>query len=135
MTPETILIETNTSENYEIIPSLTYKLDFVNKRIIGKIDDNEAIIQAIKKIFMTDKYAYVIYNWYYGNEISDLIGTPYDYTVARFPQVIEDALLVDDRVTKITNYEFSKVSVDSVEVSFLIHTIYGELPYSLEVQI
>ena len=120
-------------EEYESPPSLTYRLDFTNRRIIGKVDDKEAVIQFIKKVLDTSKYAYEIYDWYYGNELLALVGMSYDYIVVEAPRIIEEALLVDDRITYIDQWSFKKVAVDAMELSFLVHTIYGNTKYTKEV--
>ena len=123
------------AETFEVIPTQTYRLDFVNKRIIGKLDGAEALMQTVQKIFSTDKYAYEIYDWYYGNELFRLVGKPYDYIIAQIPRIVREALLVDDRVTEVTDFEFNKTSVDSMTASFLIHSVYGDLTYALEVSL
>lgn len=122
-------------ETFEVVPTQTYRLDFVNKRIIGKLSQAEALMQTVQKIFSTDKYAYEIYDWYYGNEILKLIGKPYEYIVTRLPRIVKEALLVDDRVTEVTDFEFNRTSVDSMTASFLIHSVYGDLTYVLEVSL
>ncbi len=134
MIPETLNEENLIDiEEYESPSSLTYRLDFTNRRIIGKIDNKEAVIQFIKKVLNTDKYAYDIYDWYYGNELFTLAGMPYDYIVVEAPRIIEEALLVDDRITYIDQWSFKKVAVDAIEISFLVHTIYGDIKYTKEV--
>ena len=55
-------------------PTLTYKLDFETKRISTKIDDFEAVMQAITKILYTERYSCVIYSGDYGVELERLIG-------------------------------------------------------------
>lgn len=136
MIPKTLnvsnLIDT---DEYESIPSLTYRLDFTNQRIIGMTDDKEALMQFVKKVLNTDKYAYEIYNWYHGNELFTLIGMPYDYIVVEAPRIIEEALLVDDRINYIDQWSFKKVGVDSMEIFFMLHTIYGSINYTKEVVI
>lgn len=122
-------------EEFESPPSLTYRLDFTNKRIIGKVDDKEAVMQFIKKVLYTSKYAYASYDWYYGNEILALVGMPYDYIVTELPRIVDEALLVDDRILSIENWAFKKTSVDSMEVSFLVRTIFGTVKYETEVSI
>lgn len=122
-------------EEFESPPSLTYRLDFINKRIIGKVDDKEAVMQFIKKVLYTSKYAYASYDWYYGNEILALVGMPYDYIVTELPRIVDEALLVDDRILSIENWAFKKTSVDSMEVSFLVRTIFGTVKYETEVSI
>lgn len=134
MIPETLNEENLIDiEEYESPPSLTYRLDFTNRRIIGKVDDKEAVMQFIKKVLDTSKYAYEIYDWYYGNELLTLVGMSYDYIVVEAPRIIEEALLVDDRITYIDQWSFKKVAVDAIEISFLVHTIYGNIKYTKEV--
>lgn len=134
MIPETLNEENLIDiEEYESPPSLTYRLDFTNRRIIGKVDDKEAVMQFIKKVLDTSKYAYEIYDWYYGNELLALVGMSYDYIVVEAPRIIEEALLVDDRITYIDQWSFKKVAVDAVEISLLVHTIYGNIKYTEEV--
>lgn len=134
MIPETLNEENLINiEEYESPPSLTYRLDFTNRRIIGKVDGKEAVMQFIKKVLNTSKYAYEIYDWYYGNELLTLVGMPYDYIVVEAPRIIEEALLVDDRITYIDQWSFKKVAVDAIEISFLVHTIYGNIKYTKEV--
>ena len=120
-------------DEFESSPSLTYRLDFTNRRIIGKIDDKEAVMQFIKKVLDTNKYAYEIYDWYYGNELLELVGMSYDYISVEAPRIVEEALLVDDRITYIDSWSFTRLSVDSMEISFLVHTIYGDIKYTEEV--
>lgn len=136
MIPDTLELETTTdTEAYESPPSLTYRMDFVNKRIIGKVDDSDAVMQFIHKVMNTDKYAYEIYDWYYGNEISSLIGKPYDYVVTECPRIIDEALTVDDRILKVTDFTFKRLSIDSAEISCVVKTIYGDLMYTKEMMI
>lgn len=139
MLPESISTMKETAETsaetFEVIPTQTYRLDFVNKRIIGKLEGAGAVMQAVQKIFSTDKYAYEIYDWYYGNELLKLVGKPYDYIVAQIPRIVREALLVDDRISEVTDFEFSRTSIDSMTASFLIHSVYGDLSYVLEVSL
>lgn len=136
MIPETLNDEIiSEAEEYESLPSLTYRLDFVNRRIIGKVDGAEAVMQFIRKILNTDKYAYSIYDWYYGNELNTLIGMPYDYVVVECPRIIEEALLSDDRILSVKNFKFSRVSLDALSVSCTVSTVYGTLTYTQEVSV
>ena len=122
-------------EEFESSPSLTYRLDFTNRRIIGKVDDKEAVMQFIKKVLDTSKYAYTSYDWYYGNEILSLVGMPYEYIITELPRIVEEALLVDDRITSIQDWTFVRTSVDSLRTSFLVRTIFGTINYETEVSL
>ena len=136
MIPQTLnAMDLTEPEEYESLPSTTYRLDFVNNRIIGIIDGPEAIMQFIKKVLNTDKYAYSIYDWYYGNELFSVIGMPYDYVKTDCPRIIREALLADDRILSVDKFEFSKLSADSLSISCIVRTVYGTLNYTQEVSI
>ena len=123
------------TQNYEIQPTKTYKLDTVNKRIIGMIDGRDAVYQHICKVLSTDKYAYEIYDWYYGNEILKLVGQSADYAVSRLPNIVKEALLVDDRITDVGDWSFEQPTIDTIVASCGIYTVYGKIDYQMEVKI
>lgn len=136
MIPDTITVpdEITEAEDFESASSLTYRLDFANHRIIGTVDEQEAVVQFIRKVLDTDKYAYEIYDWYYGNELMELIGMSYDYIVVEAPRIIQEALLVDDRILALGAWKFEQLSPESMSISFMVYTIYGNLEYTAEVQ-
>ena len=114
-------------------PTLTYKLDFETKRISTKIDDFEAVMQAITKILYTERYSYVIYSGDYGVELERLIGQDYDYIVSDIERIITEALTVDERVLSISDLEIVKLNQDSAQVTFTANTIYGSGVVATEV--
>lgn len=130
-----LLSEEQSTETFEILPTKTYRIDPVNKRIIGTIEDREAVLQFINKVLSTDKYAFEIYDWYYGNELKKLAGHSYDYVITRIPNILREALLVDDRITDIRDFTFTQSTIDSVLVVCYIDTVYGEIKYEQEVLI
>ena len=123
------------SENSQILPSKTYKVDRVNGRIIGTIDEREAVMQFIKKVLSTDKYAYEIYDWYYGNELLKLVGQSAEYAITRIPNIFREALLVDDRIVDVRDFTFTQPSLDVIVSSCVVDTVYGQIIYNQEVQI
>jgi hypothetical protein len=134
MIPESIdlsVIENNGS--YQIDPSLTYKLDFTSKRIMGYVDERMAVFQAVHKILSTDRYSCVIYDWSYGHELIDLVGQDFGYICAELPRIVEEALTQDERITGVSGMQISKKGLDVLEVSFSVDTIFGSIPYSMEV--
>ena len=54
-------------------PSLTYRLDLENGRIVGKVDGLTAVNQAIRKAIITPRFKCLIYDPQYGSEIEDAI--------------------------------------------------------------
>lgn len=132
--PELVAEEQNT-ETFEILPTKTYMIDPVNKRIIGTIEGRDAVMQSIRKVLNTDKYAFEIYDWYYGNELMKLVGHTYDYVVTRIPNIFREALLVDDRIVDVREFTFTQSAIDSVLVACIIDTVYGVIKYKQEVLI
>lgn len=123
--------------NLEVVnqPSLTYKLDFERKRISGKIDDEEAIMQLVMKILYTERYAYVIYSSQYGVELDRLIGKDYDFIVSDLERTITEALLADDRILSITNFVAEQTAIDRMSVTFTVNSVVGSVDINTEVMI
>lgn len=123
--------------NLEVIsqPSLTYKLDFERKRISGKINNEEAVMQLVMKILYTERYAYVIYSSQYGVELDRLIGKEYDFIVSDLERTITEALLADDRILSITDFTTEQTEIDRMTASFKVNTIIGATNISTEVNI
>lgn len=137
MLPESVdyFTQDEQADNYEILPTRTYRVDTVNRRIIGTIDERDAVFQFIQKVLDTSKYAYEIYDWYYGNELKALVGKPYDYICAEIPRIVREALMTDDRIKDCRKFEFKQLGIDSMQATWVVDTVYGELEYSQEVKI
>lgn len=116
----------------EVQPSRTYRIDLEKNRIIGFIDEREAIEQFIYKALSTERYEYLIYTWNYGAEIARLFGQPIPYVYSELKRLITEALTQDDRITGVDAFSFSHKR-NKVSVSFTAHTIYGAVEASREV--
>ncbi|MBY6844670.1 DUF2634 domain-containing protein [Clostridium botulinum] len=113
----------------EIIePTKTYKIK--DNRIVGFIDNVEALKQAIALILNTERYEYLIYSWNYGSELSGLIGKQKDIAESEFKRRVREALSQDDRINNVDNFIFN-YDKDGVEVSFTVFSIYGEIAESV----
>lgn len=114
-------------QNFEIEtqPSLTYKMNENSLR--GLVDEKDAMRQAIFRILQTERYQYVIYPWYYGIETMDLYGEPVTWVCPELERRISEALVVDDRITGVTNFEFDLESKGVVHACFTVKTIYGDI--------
>ena len=115
-------------------PGLTYALDMAQNRVKGMIDGREAMAQAIYLILQVERYAYPIYSWNYGAELADLIGKPKDYAMSEAKRRITEALLQDDRILAVDGWAFEE-GKKSVRVSFVAHTVYGDVEGEREVEI
>lgn len=116
-------VTTPTSWQY---PSYTWKLDYDDDgQIRGYCDERRAIEQAVYKILNTERYQYLIYSWNYGIELADLYGQPIPYVYAEIQRRITEALLADDRISDVTNFNFSNPQGGDVFVTFDVVTDYG----------
>ena len=132
MIPESITLKVNESE---VQPSLTFGVDFVNKKISGKVDEFDSVLQAVEKILSTAKYANVIYDWYYGNEIQSLVGKDFSFVETELPRIIEEAVMQDDRVKSVSDFSIKRIDSETLEAVFHISTIFGDTEFRKEVAI
>lgn len=106
------------------MPSYTYYIDFDRNRIIGTVDDIEAVKQAIYLILQTERYESLIYNFYYGTEFDSLIGKSRELITSELERRIREALLEDDRIVRVTDFTIEFTS-DKAIVEFTVNTIFG----------
>lgn len=106
-------------------PTYTHKLNIPNDRVIGYIDHLEAMKQAIYLILNIERYEYLIYSWNYGVELVDLIGQPIPFVLPEIERRIKEALLQDDRIESVYNFEFERIGKDKVHTIFEVDTIFG----------
>ena len=107
------------------LPSKTYKLDLAQKRIIGYVDNLEAIAQAVHKLFSTERYAWEIYTQAYGVEFQSLLGQPTDFVLAIFESRVKDAILADDRILGVQDFKVTKTDISTIVASCTIITSQG----------
>lgn len=114
-------------------PSNTFFIDFEKGRISGFVDEKEAVKQAIMLILNTERYKFLIYSWNYGIELEELIGTHPDIVEDEVERLISEALLQDDRITAVYDFEFSR-NRDTLLVNFKVDSIYGDIGIETEVR-
>lgn len=113
--------------------SLTYKMQQDSGLIRGHTDGLDAVRQAVYKIIMTERYQYTMYSWNYGIELLDLFGEPVTYVCPELKRRISEALLCDDRIQGVDNFEYDLSRKGNVLVSFTVHTIFGDVRAEREV--
>ena len=122
---------TNTilSTDLEVVtqPSKNYKLHIENEVINGHCDELKAMHQVIYKILNTERYQYLIYSWNYGIELADLFGEPISYVCPEVKRRITEALIQDDRINSVDDFEFDTSERKTVKVKFTAHTIFGDI--------
>lgn len=114
-------------------PTLTFKIE--NGRIRGKVDEKQAMIQAVDKILQTERLVYPIYSEQYGNDLNDLIGKDMGYAKVEAERMIKEALLADDRVVDVDIDEVTEISLDTLEIKGTCVTVYGNIGMDSEVSV
>ena len=107
-------------------PSKTFKLNIEKNRVDGICDDVEALKQTIFLILNTERYEHLIYSRNYGVELNDLIGEPISYVIPELERRITEALIQDDRIENIDNFEFQNIK-GKVQCKFTVHSKYGNI--------
>lgn len=110
---------TEQSSDMSDISSRTYRLNFESGELDGVITGSEAIRQAVHKALATPRFRYLIYDDAYGSELESCIGQDLsrEYMESELPRMVEEALLVDDRIYAVSDIQFS----------FQNHQLYVEL--------
>lgn len=108
-------------------PTYTYKMNLDTGSIRGYTDGLDAMKQAIFKILQTERYQYIMYSWNYGIETLDLYGEPISYVCPELERRITEALLWDERIESVDNFEFDLPQKGVIHVSFTAHTVFGDV--------
>ena len=115
--------------------NLTYKLDFKRKRIIGIIDELEAVKQSIYKILNTERQSKLIYNQDYGVELQRFIGQDEDFVKSDLQRTITEALLADDRILEVKDFTLNPLESNLITINFSVISVFGDISLKSEVSI
>ena len=126
MIPSTNAILMNELE-VEEQPSKNYKMHIENNVINGYCDELEAMVQVIYKILNTERYQFIIYPTSYGIELIDLYGEPVEFVCPELQRRIEEALVQDERINYVDNFEFDVSTKRTIKATFTVHTIFGDV--------
>ena len=116
----------STTLKVERQPTKTYNFNIENNVINGFCDNLEAMKQVVYKILNTERYKNIMYSWNYGIELLDLFGEPMNYAVSELKRRITEALLQDDRIQSVDNFEY-QTERRTVYLTFTVHTIFGDV--------
>ncbi|TKI26125.1 DUF2634 domain-containing protein [Bacillus pumilus] len=128
LSPEEEIEETE--EDEEVETSTTYRIDVETGRLTGEtISGIEAIRQFVYMTLRTERYAHPIYSHDIGSEIQELLTDTEatdEYKEMEIPRLLEEALIVDERIDHIEEIEVTKEN-DSFHVKLAIVTDEGTL--------
>ena len=116
------------------LPSRTLKMDHDYKTITGTIDQIQAVEQSVFLILTTERYQWLIFSWDYGVELQNLIGKDPEYCIPEIERRIREALLQDDRITAVENFEF-ELNKRKVLTTFTVISIFGNINVEKAVEI
>ena len=113
-------------------PSLTWAVNQGTKRIQGEIDGLAAVTQAVDIILNVERFRWQIFSPSSGMQWGGLIGQDPGYVASEMQRRMQDALLMDDRITGISNFGYT-ISGNSMTVDVTVQTVYGEVSAQTEV--
>jgi len=116
------------------LPSKTFKMSHDTLTISGTIDQIQAVEQAVFLILNTERYFWLIFSWNYGVELHDLIGKDPEYCIPEIERRIREALLQDDRITAVENFQF-EIDKKKVLTTFTVISIFGNINVEKVVEI
>ena len=128
MLPQAIVIQEEKD-----MPSLTWQANLEKEKLTGKIDELEAVKQAVFLMLATERGYSEIYEGY-GLKTVDLIGQDFYYTVSELKRRIKETLLEDDRITEVDNFKHEQ-QTDILSMTFDVYSIYGSFKVNKEVEI
>ena len=114
-------------------PSKTWIVDRSTMQVIRMDEGLEAVRQAVEIALNVERYKWTIYSANFGSELDGLVGEDEAYIVAELPRLIEDALSPDSRVVGVDGYSFERTGLNSLSVSFTVHTVYGDIVEGVEI--
>ena len=133
---DTTLYEEDTDTD-ELEELCEYAYDFENnclkKDESGKnyyVYGNEALKIWIYKSLMTPRFRHLAYSEEYGNEMFDLVSEAihHDVLFLELKRFITEALMYNEYIRELNSFEFY-VDGSSVQISFTVISVYGEMDY------
>lgn len=119
-------------EETEEAPSYDFAIN--SDRVRGIVEELEEIKQAIYLILSTERYEHPIYPDDYGIELNDLYGEDVEWVIPELELRITEALLMDDRILEVSDFEFDTTKKRTILVSFTVETTKGTLDMEKEVE-
>lgn len=130
--PEGVTLQTAITPQRQ--PSRTWRINKMTNRIEGEVENRDAAHQAVEIILNTERFRWQIYKPYSGVEWNGLVGQDPGYVGANLLRRMREALLVDDRVRDVTDFDFT-ISGDHITATMTVNTVYGDTQTTVEVNL
>lgn len=112
--------------------SLTFRIGA--ETIAGRIDKIDSIKQSVMSILQTERYGSPLYSDDYGVELEQYVGKDIWFIKAGIEDTLREALTQDDRIIDVSVDSIERIKNGSCLVEFTVHTIYGDIADSLNLQ-
>ncbi|QCU21089.1 DUF2634 domain-containing protein [Bacillus altitudinis] len=112
LSPEEEIEDMDEDEEDVVEPSTTYRIDFESGRLTNeKISGLDAIRQFVYMALRTERYSHAVYSHDVGCEVQETVSdeeSTDEYKEMEIPRLIEEALLVDERIESVQDFEITK---------------------------
>lgn len=130
LSPEEEIEDMDEDEEDVVEPSTTYRIDFTSGRLTNeKINGLDAIRQFVYMALRTERYSHAVYSHDVGCEVQEAVSdeeSTDEYKEMEIPRLIEEALLVDERIESVQDFEITKEGA-TFKVLFNVVTDEGTL--------
>ncbi|WP_178897065.1 DUF2634 domain-containing protein [Bacillus altitudinis] len=130
LSPEEEIEDMDEDEEEVVEPSTTYRIDFETGRLTNeKINGLDAIRQFVYMALRTERYSHAVYSHDVGCEVQEAVfdeESTDEYKEMEIPRLIEEALLVDERIESVQDFEITKEGA-TFKVIFEVVTDEGTL--------
>lgn len=106
-----------------------YELDFNTGQLTGKILEGKAALKIwIYKALLTNRYAYPIYSWDYGQDLEELIGQGHEnnFIKSEVERRVQECLMINEHIKGCSKFDMSLIN-DQLQISFTVNTRFGEV--------
>lgn len=132
----------NISTNTDLPMFKEYAWDFDNDGFIIQdgelvvLQGNEALRVWIYKTLKTQKYRYLAYSFYYGNEFEQLINKGYDKELVsiELKKFVEKCLLVNEYITSIDSVDL-ELEDEKLIGTINLTTVYSSMETEVDVDV
>ncbi|WP_181891680.1 DUF2634 domain-containing protein [Bacillus altitudinis] len=112
LSPEEEIEDVDEDAEDVVEPSTTYRIDFESGRLTNeKISGLDAIRQFVYMALRTERYSHAVYSHDVGCEVQEAVSdeeSTDEYKEMEIPRLIEEALLVDERIESVQDFEITK---------------------------
>lgn len=130
LSPEEEIEDVDEDAEDVVEPSTTYRIDFESGRLTNeKISGLDAIRQFVYMALRTERYSHAVYSHDVGCEVQEAVSdeeSTDEYKEMEIPRLIEEALLVDERIESVQDFEITKEGA-TFKVVFNVVTDEGTL--------